>query len=180
MKTSQETDKIFEAINSFKKSMKVLKKTKTSADGSYKYVTLDDVISLLKTSLHRYGLGFVQTLEYRDSKNCLETTVYHSSGQYIQSCALIPDVQDDFLNSIQSVGSNITYMRRYALCTIFGIVSEDDTDGTVSSYTQEDKALIEKRCADYRLSQDSVKKVKDMVKRKVDVEVILRTIESLK
>ena len=51
MKTSQETDKIFEAINSFKKSMKVLKKTKTSADGSYKYVTVDDVISLLKTSL---------------------------------------------------------------------------------------------------------------------------------
>ena len=138
-----EDKEILKAIDLVKKSLKPLKKTKTSADGAYKYVTLDDVMEILKKTLPKYKLGFVQFLEEKDGNNCLKTIVFHESGQNVTSSALIPDIKDDFLSTMQSVGSNITYMRRYALCTIFGICSEDDTDGQSSApgYSQKDKTL---------------------------------------
>ena len=52
-----------------KKSLKPLKKTKTAADGAYKYVTLDDVMEILKKTLPKYKLGFVQFLEEKDGNN---------------------------------------------------------------------------------------------------------------
>ena len=165
-----------------KKSLKPLKKTKTSADGAYKYVTLDDVMEILKKTLPKYKLGFVQFLEEKDGNNCLKTIVFHESGQNVTSSALIPDIKYDFLSTMQSVGSNITYMRRYALCTIFGICSEDDTDGqsTVPGYSQKDKDLIQERCKQLQHSAESIKKVKDMINSNVKTEVILRNIEAMK
>lgn len=174
---------VLNQIDLAKKAMKPLKKTKTSNDGAYKYVTLDDVIEVLKKTLPKYKLGFVQFLDEIDGKTCLTTIVFHvTSGEFVKSNVVIPDVKDDFLSTMQSVGSNITYMRRYALCTIFGICSEDDTDGQSSAprYSQVDKNLIEQRCKEYKLTAENVEKIKDMVKRKVDVEIILRKIESMK
>lgn len=173
---------ILKAIDLVKKSLKPLKKTKTSADGAYKYVTLDDVMEILKKTLPKYKLGFVQFLEEKDGNNCLKTIVFHESGQNVTSSALIPDIKDDFLSTMQSVGSNITYMRRYALCTIFGICSEDDTDGQSSApgYSQKDKDLIQERCKQRQLSAESVKKVKDMINSNIKTEVILRNIDNMK
>lgn len=173
---------ILKAIDLVKKSLKPLKKTKTSADGAYKYVTLDDVMEILKKTLPKYKLGFVQFLEEKDGNNCLKTIVFHESGQNVTSSALIPDIKYDFLSTMQSVGSNITYMRRYALCTIFGICSEDDTDGqsTVPGYSQKDKDLIQERCKQLQLSAESVKKVKDMINSNLKTEVILRNIKAMK
>lgn len=173
---------ILKAIDLVKKSLKPLKKTKTSADGAYKYVTLDDVMEILKKTLPKYKLGFVQFLEEKDGNNCLKTIVFHESGQNVTSSALIPDIKDDFLSTMQSVGSNITYMRRYALCTIFGICSEDDTDGQSSApgYSQKDKDLIQERCKQRQLSAESVKKVKDMINSNIKTDVILRNIDNMK
>ena len=183
VRSSPEIIEVLKAINLVKKSMKPLKKTKVSADGAYKYVTLDDVLETLKKTLPKYKLGFVQTVETCNGGNSIVTTVFHEeSGQYISSTALIPYEKDVFLSAIQTVGSGITYMRRYALCTIFGIVSEDDTDGggTVPGYTEQEKDLIQKKCAERKISAESLEKVKDMVNCRIAPTIILKSIESMK
>lgn len=182
MERTNDIDEVLKAIDLVKKSIKPLKKTKVSADGSYKYVTLDDVLETLKKTLQRNKLGFVQFVEQSENGNSLTTVVYHVSGQFISTSARIPDIKDDFLSTMQSVGSNITYMRRYALCTIFGICSEDDTDGNSSApgYSQKDKNLIQSRCAEYKLSPENRQKVKSLINSGVSTEEILRTIEKMK
>ena len=182
MESSTEVIEVLKAIDLVKKSMKALKKTKISVNGLYKYVTLDDVLELQKKVLPRHKLGFVQLIENKNGSNCLTTIVFHNSGQYISSSAFIPDVKDDFLSTMQSVGSNITYMRRYELCTIFGICSEDDTDGagSVSGYLQKDKDLIQNKCAERQLKEKNLKKIKDMIKNKINVDVILKAIDGMK
>lgn len=181
MESSIEVIEVLKAMDLAKRAMKSLKKTKASADGSYKYATLDDVLELLKKTLPRYKLGFVQTLEQTAEGSCLSTTVFHEeSGQHFSTLVRIPDVKDDILSEMQSFGSNITYMRRYALCTIFGIVSEDDTDGnnSTSVYSQKDKDLIMEKCAN--LSAESRKKVKGMINCNIATPIILKSIESMK
>lgn len=53
----------------------------------------------------------------------LETRLIHAeSGQWISSMAVIPLPKND----PQGMGSAITYARRYSLCAMLGIVTEDD------------------------------------------------------
>lgn len=175
-------EEVMAAIEAVKKTLKPIKKTRVSTDG-YKYITLDDVLEALKKVLPKHKLSYVQYLDVVNGQNALVTVVYHTvTGQRITSTSLIPDIKDDFLSTMQSVGSNITYMRRYALCTIFGIVSDDDTDGQSgnSGYSQKDKNLIEQRCKERQLSAESIKKVKEMTSMNVSTENILRKIDSMK
>ena len=183
MESSIEVIEVLKAMDLAKRAMKPLKKTKASADGSYKYATLDDVLELLKKTLPRYKLGFVQTLEQTAEGSCLSTTVFHEeSGQHFSTLVRIPDLKDDILSEMQSFGSNITYMRRYALCTIFGIVSEDDVDGnsSASGYSQKDRELIMGKCTECHLSAENRKKVKGMINSNIATSVILKSIEAMK
>ena len=182
MEKSSEVIEVLKAINNAKKSMKALKKTKLSADGAYKYVTLDDVLEMLKKILPRFKLGFVQTVESLGNDNYITTTVYHDNGQFISSSAKIPCEKDDFLSAVQSVGAGITYMRRYALCTIFGIVAEDDVDGNCSStcYSEIDKGIIQQRIKEKKLSSENLQIIQDMVKQNCSVNSILKKIDSMK
>lgn len=78
-----------------------------------------------------------EILKYRDSSQLpcpapvelgaghigLETRLIHAeSGQWISSMAVIPLPKND----PQGMGSAITYARRYSLCAMLGIVTEDD------------------------------------------------------
>jgi hypothetical protein len=56
------------------------------------------------------------------------------------------------MNSNQAHGCSITYAKRYALATVFALVSEEDTDGVISKPAPKPKAkptksLVE-RCQD--------------------------------
>lgn len=192
MENSAEVIEVLTAIGKAKKMLKPIKKTKSSADGVYNYVTLDDVLSNLKDILPKCKLGFIQQIEAVENRNELVTTVFHTeSGQYITSRAIIPFEKDDFLSIIQQVGASITYMRRYTLCTIFGIVAEDDTDGAVNvkagsasvkvqNYSDVDKELIRQRIKAKNLSESDRKIINEMVLQNCKTEVILKRIDSMK
>lgn len=182
MENSSGVIEVLKAINNAKKAMKPLKKTKTSADGMYKYVTLDDVLEVLKKTLPRFKLGFVQVIESVGELNYIKTIVFHDNGQFISTSAKIPCEKDDFLSAVQSVGAAVTYMRRYALCTIFGIVSEDDVDGNCSPkcYSEADKEIIQQKIKENKLSGENVQIIQKMVKQNCSVSSILKKIESMK
>jgi hypothetical protein len=53
----------------------------------------------------------------------------HSSGQYISDCCVLPTAVlsgGGGKNPVQCLGSSITYMRRYAYCSITGLTQEDE------------------------------------------------------
>lgn len=99
----------------------------------YKYATLDNVISMLKGVLPKFGLGYAQFPETTDGKDGVTTIVMHESGEYMLARYEMEATEVKGTNLTQQKGASITYTRRYALCSVFGIPTEEDTDGTVST-----------------------------------------------
>ena len=94
------------------------------------YADLTDCLACCKEPLAKNGLAVIQTMQYNETgPTLMHTTLTHSSGQWIRST--MPLICKN-PNDIQSMGSSITYCRRYSLCSIVGISAGDDDDGNGS------------------------------------------------
>lgn len=94
----------------------------------YKYADLTSVIDAIKPALVNNGLFFTQRPEPSDRGVCIETALHHASGESMSLGKLfVPANKQD----AQGFGSALTYARRYALVTAFGVPVEDD-DGSAA------------------------------------------------
>lgn len=69
----------------------------------------------------------------------LTTRLAHTSGQWLEETYFIPFRFDEKSSAAQAAGSIITYLRRYSLAAMLGIVSDEDTDGEPARNNQLDK-----------------------------------------
>lgn len=92
-----------------------------------KYADLPSVWAVSREILCKYGLSLLQFPSSNDGKPCLVTRLMHCSGQWMQSSVDLLLTKND----IQGLGSAISYMRRYSMTSILGIVQDDD-DGQLA------------------------------------------------
>ncbi len=86
------------------------------------YADLHSVMACAREPLATNGLSVVQPTQVIDGQLCLVTMLMHKSGQWVKSVVpLILAKQDP-----QSVGSAITYYRRYLYASLVGIAQMDD------------------------------------------------------
>lgn len=131
---SESTTNIFPALIKARTDIQAVQRDK---DGfGYKYATLDNVLNMLKDVLPMYDLGFVQFPETIDGKDGVTTVVIHKSGEYISARYEMDATPVKGTNLTQQKGASITYTRRYSLCSVFGIATEEDTDGVVAGQPQ--------------------------------------------
>ena len=98
---------------------------------SYKYADLPSILKVINPILKANGLMFTQPLDSDGTSRYVTTTLYHiATGEKIESRIDIPEVKFKGMNDFQALGSGITYLRRYALSSILGIVSDEDTDAS--------------------------------------------------
>ncbi len=91
------------------------------------YATLGAVIEVTRKALAENGLSLTQTVGGRPP--CLRSRLLHSSGQWLASEMPL------FMagKGSQVFGSELTYMRRYAVCALLNIASaEGDDDGNAA------------------------------------------------
>lgn len=98
--------------------------TKSGSTYNFKYADLSEVKSKIKESLHKNGLSYSQLI----TPMGLETILMHTSGEYLRSVCPLPGTAQN----AQEFGSQITYVKRYALVAILGLVSDEDDDANVS------------------------------------------------
>ena len=124
---------LFKALANFQNEVPVILKD-TQAYG-YKYADLPAVFSTINPLLKKHGLGFTQLINGMQVK----TIVFHiDSAEQIESNTDIPQgVQLKGMNDFQVLGSAITYIRRYALSSILGLVTDKDTDASGEQTTKE-------------------------------------------
>lgn len=92
---------------------------------SYKYSDLADAWDVARKPLSDNGLSVIQSPAQLERGVCSVTTMLlHASGQWVKS-TLSLDARDA---TPQSIGSVITYARRYGLASMIGLVTDDDTD----------------------------------------------------
>jgi len=90
-----------------------------------KYADLTSVWDACRTPLTQNGLCVSQTMDDREGRVVLITTLMHVSGQWIRS--ILPILWGKGAgNEAQAMGAGISYMRRYALSSILGVVQDDD------------------------------------------------------
>ena len=95
-----------------------------------KYADLGAVWDACRGALTDNGLTVIQMPEASEPGFvALTTMLLHSSGEFITSTATAPLAKND----PQGVGSALTYLRRYALSAVVGIVADDDDDGNAAS-----------------------------------------------
>lgn len=112
-----------------------------SGSGNYgQYVTLADALQAVQPAT-KYGLAHSQTLHHLgDGLMALRTLLMHVSGESIESDLPIPLKFDQGRgNSMQQLGSALTYARRYGLLSIYGLAGDDDDDAE-STYVKKSAA----------------------------------------
>jgi ERF superfamily len=94
-----------------------------------RFADLASIWEVCRKPLNSNGLSVIQSPEPTDGGGlALRTTLLHSSGQFVASA--IPLAYNPA--SMQSLGSAITYARRYALAAWVGVVTEADDDGNAA------------------------------------------------
>jgi len=99
-------------------------KTKDGRDYSYdySYADLADVNKAIMPKLGENGLAFVAWTQHTEQGFALIYQLIHESGEWIGGEWLLPK------GDAQTVGSEITYARRYCLCALTGVAAKGTSD----------------------------------------------------
>jgi len=96
-----------------------------------KYADLESVWGACRELLSQNGLAVMQfpgLYSDLDKSMSLTTIISHKSGEYISQEMSVPVTKVDS----QGCGSCLSYMRRYSLAAVVGVVQSDD-DGNAAS-----------------------------------------------
>lgn len=110
-------------------------KVKKGSDNPFfksKYADLSTILESIDLPLIECGLSIVQM---PSGQNGLTTILMHTSGEYIGDTYTMTPIKND----PQSLGSAITYQRRYALGAILSLNIDEDDDGNEASKPKEKK-----------------------------------------
>lgn len=88
------------------------------------YAAFEDIWGACRIPLNENGLSVAQMTHASDKGLCLVTTLMHTSGQWIRGEYLLNPLKND----PQSLGSALSYAKRYALAAMVGVVSSDEDD----------------------------------------------------
>src|SRR5574344_223504 len=110
---------------------------KSSQAYGYKYTDLDTIPQTIKPILGKHGIGYIQSVGgATENALTLTTRIFNKKGEYIEDTAALPTIASTKNNAAQTLGMSITYMRRYALCAMLGITSDEDLDANLNGTTQ--------------------------------------------
>lgn len=132
---SVELKELFTALSKAQAEMQTAGLTQKNPYFKSKYADLAEIVRASRPSLTKNGLSVIQQiLPNDDGQNIMHTILCHSSGQWVESRMRIVPPKTD----IQTLGSYITYLRRYSYAALVGMVAcDEDDDGEI--------AMIEER-----------------------------------
>lgn len=144
--TITKSETIIKLAKSLVETQKELKQPLKDAKNPFfksEYVPLENVAEAITQTATKYGLAFSQYATTTENGNVsVGTIVFHESGEYIEYPPLILKPEN---TKPQSIGSAITYAKRYALSAIFGITSDKDDDGNKANENGENQKQPQKR-----------------------------------
>jgi hypothetical protein len=127
---SQTITELAKALADVQGALQPAVKDATNPHFRSKYADLPAVWDACRALLTKHGLSVVQMpVEAGAGRVGLTTMLLHASGEYISSTVSTALQRDD----AQGVGSALTYLRRYALASMVGIVADEDDDANKAS-----------------------------------------------
>lgn len=117
---------LLKALAEFQQSVPVIHKG-TQGYG-YSYANLATIFEIINPILKANKLGFTQLV----GDNNIKTIIFHyESCEQLETITTIPQGTNlKGMNDFQTLGSAITYIRRYALSSALGLITDKDTDAS--------------------------------------------------
>lgn len=129
MEWSEQIGELAAALAKAQGAMKAAVKDATNPHFGSRYADLASVWEACRAPLSTAQLAVIQQTRMGPEGMELVTTLAHSSGQWVRSSIPVRAARPD----PQSVGSALTYARRYALAAMVGVAPDDDDDGQEGS-----------------------------------------------
>ena len=125
---SEDIDKLATALAKAQAEIKGAEKKSTNPFFNSGYADLHTVIESSFPFLTKHGLSVIQGNDGKPGEFYVTTMLLHESGQWIKSKLKMPVEKA----TAQSIGSTITYGRRYGLSAMVGIAQYDDDGNSIS------------------------------------------------
>jgi hypothetical protein len=133
--------KLFESLSKAQGKIETALKDKKNPFFKSSYADLSSVWEACRAPLSENGLAIIQTVEGTKQDMFLITWLGHASGEWMKSRLPLMVMKQD----PQSLGSSITYARRYALSAMVGVCPDEDDDGEKAMNRKDNKiSLVEK------------------------------------
>lgn len=126
---------LFGALAKAQMEMEMAKQDSTNPFFKSNYADLAAVVKASRPYLAKNGLCVIQKVVPNGTGQYLHTVLGHVSGQWVESKMLINPPKND----IQTIGSHITYLRRYCYAAMVGVVAAGEDDDGESSMVEERK-----------------------------------------
>ena len=138
MKTSEQLNELFSALSKAQESIKNAQKEGYNPMFKSNYTTVTSVLDAVRPA-YIMGISIMQMPE----SDKLITRVGHSSGQWLEIETPLFIGEPKGMSKMQAYGNAVTYARRYALVSLFGIGQEDNdgNDGNHNEPTQKKETL---------------------------------------
>lgn len=127
-KHSDSMGDLSKALSNVQASLPVIPKNRKGY--GYNFADINDILKEVLPRLHDAGLSLMQSMEVHNGQPYMMTMLSHwESNQWIKSYTRM------FVNKAdsQGLGASLTYSRRYGLCSILAISSDEDTDGVLGT-----------------------------------------------
>ncbi len=176
MDRSESIMKLTEALSKAQGMMGAAIKDSNNPFFHASYADLASCWDACRKPLSDNGLAIIQRPEIVDGKLRLSTILAHSSGEWISGEYPIEPMRQvkekgwEPSGDPQSMGSAVTYARRYSLSAMVGIASEDD-DGNAATGKKDEKGTTPK--------PTNVKKEEVITEPKKNVEELYKGSEIL-
>lgn len=152
-----------EALAAAKAEIPVIAKNRkvdfTSQKGRthYAHEDLGEIARTVDPILGKYGLSYRFRVKTEQGQVHVTCIVAHRDGHFEETTLSAGHDQSGNKNSIQAVGSTITYLQRYTLKAALGLAASDDDDGRSHGKTvDDDRTLtVEQRDEILRLISDA-------------------------
>lgn len=138
------------ALSEFKAAPPTIVKNRKASFGSrsggtgteYGYITLAEAATVIAPALARHGLSHRWHVEQDDKGIAVTCILTHQMGHSESVTLRATADTSGSKNSIQAIGSTVTYLERYSLLAITGLAAADQDDdgvkiGTISAEQKE-------------------------------------------
>lgn len=123
MKTSQTVSKIVPAFLKAQKEMESVTKDAKNPYYNSAYADINSFLEVAVPTLNNNDIVILQPVHSSEHGHFVETTLYHASGEFIQSEPMRLELSKP---DMQQLGSATTYARRYQLQALLGMRAQDD------------------------------------------------------
>lgn len=149
------------AFTDAQKEFPNVKKTKQAHNS--KYAPLDEEVRQMKPVLSAHGFSFRHEVSENDNNSItVRCILAHRDGHSESATLTGPADNSGKKNSIQAIGSSVTYLRRYTFEAVTGLVTTDqDDDAQTANQPASVEKITEEQANQIYAALDEMGKTKD-------------------